>query len=222
MNIAWSKKLYWEISSLEIYFRRENNWFKFLFSDSKLLNVLSIEWQIWHTSSLYYNEEVHEYASNLAQRFPQPLNNIFFCNSGSEANDIAILMARLYTGAHDIIALRNAYHGMSISTQSLCGIHSWKFITPTYFNVHHTTNPDPYRGRFGGSNCRDSIIQTTRECDCEAGQCKACDFYIEDLEQLFDTTLPKKIAAFFAESIQGVGGVVQYPKNYLKRASDLG
>ena len=131
-------------------------------------------------------------------------------------------MARLYTGAHDIIALRNAYHGMSISTQSLCGIHSWKFSTPTYFNVHHTTNPDPYRGRFGGSNCRDSIIQTTRECDCDSGQCKACDLYIEDLQQLFDTTLPKKIAAFFAESIQGVGGVVQYPKQYLRIASDLG
>ena len=50
--------------------------------------------KLWHISSIYYNEEVHEYANQLIAKFPEPLNNVFFCNSGSEANDIAILMAR--------------------------------------------------------------------------------------------------------------------------------
>jgi alanine-glyoxylate transaminase/(R)-3-amino-2-methylpropionate-pyruvate transaminase len=50
--------------------------------------------KLWHLSSIYLNEEVHEFANKLANQFPDPLNNIFFCNSGSEANDIALLMAR--------------------------------------------------------------------------------------------------------------------------------
>jgi alanine-glyoxylate transaminase/(R)-3-amino-2-methylpropionate-pyruvate transaminase len=104
----------------------------------------------------------------------------------------------------------------------LCGVGNWKFSFPSSFGIHHTTNPDPYGGRIGGSFCRDSLIQTTRKCDCISGQCLACDAYIEDLQILFNTTLPKRIAGFFAESIQGVGGVVQYPKDFLKRAFDLG
>ncbi|CAG2110301.1 unnamed protein product [Medioppia subpectinata] len=177
--------------------------------------------KLWHTSSIYYNEEVHEYASNLANRLPEPLNNIFFCNSGSEANDIAILMARLYTKSYDIIALRNAYHGDSTSTQPLCGVQSWKFPIPSHFGVHHTTNPDPYSGRFGGNKCRDSVVQTTRDCDCGVDECDACDRYIEDLQQVFDSTLPKTVCAFIAESIQGVGGVVQFPKQFLKKAFQM-
>ncbi|XP_054154380.1 alanine--glyoxylate aminotransferase 2, mitochondrial-like [Oppia nitens] len=177
--------------------------------------------KLWHTSSIYYNEEIHEYAKALAEKLPDSLNNIFFCNSGSEANDIAILMARLYTKSYDIISLRNAYHGDSLSTQPLCGVQSWKFPIPLHFGVHHSTNADPYSGRYGGSNCRDSIVQTTRHCECALNECNACDRYIEDFQQLFDSTLPKKICGFIAESIQGVGGVVQFPKDFLKRAYHL-
>lgn len=177
--------------------------------------------KLWHLSSIYYNEEVHDYAHKLANYFPEPLNNVIFCNSGSEANDIAILMSRLYTGAFDIISLRNGYHGAITSTMGLCGIGTWKFNYPTALGFHHTSCPDPYRGRFGGSFCRDSLVQTTRICDCKVGKCNACDSYIEDLKSLFNTTLPKKVAGFFAESIQGVGGTVQYPKEYLKKAFEL-
>ena len=55
--------------------------------------------------------QVHEYAERLAATLPEPLNNVYLVNSGSEANDMAATMARLYTGNHDIITLRNAYHG---------------------------------------------------------------------------------------------------------------
>lgn len=50
----------------------------------------------------------------------------YFVNSGSEANDMAVMMARLYTGNYDILALRNAYHGLSESTLGLLGHHTWK------------------------------------------------------------------------------------------------
>ena len=55
--------------------------------------------------------QIHEYAERLASTLPEPLNNVYLVNSGSEANDMAAMMARLYTGNHDIITLRNAYHG---------------------------------------------------------------------------------------------------------------
>lgn len=79
-------------------------------------------------------------------------------------------------------------------------------------------NPDVYRGIWGGSKCRDSPIQTSRSCACTS-ECNACKNYLEQLSELFEYSIPKgKLAAFFAESIQGVGGTVQYPKDYLKGA----
>ena len=178
--------------------------------------------KIWHTSSLYLTEEIHEFAIKLANHFPEPLRCVFVCNSGSEANDIAITMSRLYTGSFDIIALRNGYHGGTLSTMPLCSIGVWKFPMPTSFGFHYASCPDPYRGRVGGRFCRDSLIQTNRHCDCiDADHCQAADYYIEDLQTMMDSCLPKKIAAMFAESIQGVGGVVQYPKQYIKRAYEL-
>lgn len=83
-------------------------------------------------------------------------------------------------------------------------------------------NPDPYTGLWGGENCRDSLVQTPRHCDCTHGKCSAEDNYIKQLETEFKYSLPRgKCAAMFAESIQGVGGSVQFPRNYIKRAAEL-
>lgn len=74
---------------------------------------------------------------------------VYFVNSGSEANDMALMLARAYTGNYDIICLRNGYHGMSPETMGLCGQHTWKQPIPQGFGVRHAMNPDPYRGPFG-------------------------------------------------------------------------
>jgi len=58
-------------------------------------------------------------------------------NSGSEANDLAIMMARAYTGNFDVIALRNGYHGMSPSTMGLTGLSTWKQLAPNAPGIHH-------------------------------------------------------------------------------------
>lgn len=178
---------------------------------------------LWHTTSIYMQPKIYEYAEKLASKMPGDLKVVYFVNSGSEANDMAILMARLYTKNHEIITLKNAYHGASPTTMGLTAQSTWRYPLPGIGNgIHHVMNADPYLGLWGGSNCRDSPVQTTRECNCSPGKCEAGDNYINQLEQEFKYSLPKgRCAAMFAESMQGVGGTVQFPKNYLKQAVDL-
>ena len=74
---------------------------------------------ISHTTTIYLNPEVTYFAKELAAKMPGDLKCVYFTNSGSEANDLAITMARAYTGNFDVIALRNAYHGGSPGTMGL-------------------------------------------------------------------------------------------------------
>ena len=82
---------------------------------------------------------------------------------------------------------------------------------------------DVYRGPWGGKNCRDSPIQSPRDCNCKPNECQACDNYVNQVQDVLVHSMPKggKIAAFFAESIQGVGGAVQFPKDYIKRTAEI-
>lgn len=87
---------------------------------------------------------------------------------------------------------------------------------------HHVKNPDPYNGIWGGKYCRPSPVQSDRKCDCFDGTCKATDKYMEELRDVFNYSVPKgRCAGMIAESIQGVGGVVQFTKGYIKEAANL-
>lgn len=134
-----------------------------------------------------------------------------------------MLLARLHTGNFDILTLRNGYHGMSPYTMGLTAHSTWRFPLPgVNSGIQHVMNPDPYLGIWGGSNCRDSPVQTTRNCSCNVNKCEASEQYYKQLEQVFKFSLPRgKVAAMFAESIQGVGGTVQFPKGYIKKAAEL-
>lgn len=155
---------------------------------------------IQHTTTIYLNPGIALYAKELAAKMPGNLKVCYFVNSGSEANDLAILMARAYTGNYDIVALRNAYHGGSPGTMALTSHHTWKFNVPHSFGVQHARMPDPYRGPYGHD-------------DPEAGK-----KYAADVAETIQFATSGKIAAFIAESIQGVGGSVVFPDNYLKHA----
>ncbi|XP_055705054.1 alanine--glyoxylate aminotransferase 2, mitochondrial isoform X2 [Phlebotomus papatasi] len=179
---------------------------------------------LWHTTNIYMHPKIHEYAYRITETMPGNLKKVYFVNSGSEANDLAILMARLHTGNHEIISFRNAYHGASPLTMGITAHSTWRFPLPGVSNgIIHAMNPDPFLGHWGGKYCRDSIAQTIRECNCEDGNsCEASDKYYHELEQIFRFSLPRgKVAGMFAESIQGVGGTVQYPKGYIKKAAKL-
>ncbi len=153
-----------------------------------------------HTTTIYLNPQVALYAKELAAKMPGELKVCYFVNSGSEANDLAILMARAYTQNYDVIALRNAYHGGSPSAMALTSHHTWKFNVPHSHGVHHAMMPDSYRGPFGMN-------------DRDAGK-----NYAADIGETVRFATSGKIAAFIAESIQGVGGTVVFPDGYLKEA----
>jgi len=177
---------------------------------------------LWHTTNIYMHPKIHEYATKLTEKLPDPLKVVYFVNSGSEANDLAILMARMYTGSFEMISLRNGYHGASPFLMGVTSLSTWRYNSPTGFGVLQTMNPDVYRGPWGGANCRDSPIQTDRPCDCSPGSCMACDMYIDQLNDVLLHSTPKAgVAGFVAEAIQGVGGTVQYPKDYIRRAFEL-
>ena len=153
-----------------------------------------------HSTTIYLQPNVAEYAQKLAEKMPGDLKVCYFVNSGSEANDLALLMARAFTGNYDVIALRNAYHGGNALTMGLTSHRTWKFNVPHSFGVHHAMTPDPYRGLWG----RD---------DADAGK-----KYAADVKSLIDFATSGNLAAFIAESIQGVGGCVVFPDGYLKNA----
>lgn len=153
-----------------------------------------------HTTTIYLHPNIATYAQKLASKMPGDLKVCYFVNSGSEANDLATLMARAYTGNFDVVALRNGYHGGVTSAMSLTSHHTWKFNVPHSFGVHHTLQPDLYRGTWG------------------YGDAKAGAKYAADIQQVIHYGTSGRIAGFIAESIQGVGGTVVYPADYLKHA----
>lgn len=155
---------------------------------------------IQHTTTIYLNPGIALYAKELAAKMPGDLKVCYFVNSGSEANDLATMMARAHTGNYDLIALRNAYHGGSPGTMALTSHHTWKFNVPHSFGVQHARMPDLYRGPHGAD-------------DPDAGK-----KYAADVAEIIQFGTSGKIAAFVAESIQGVGGSVVFPDGYLKHA----
>lgn len=179
--------------------------------------------KLWHTTNIYMHPKIHEYAERLTQTLPGDLKVVYFVNSGSEANDLAMMMARLYTQAFDIVALRNAYHGASPYTAGLTAHSTWKFPFANGFGIHNAANPDPYLGLWGGH--RDSVVQSVRAGESqllEGGECSSAQKYVDQLEEVLTYSIPRgRLAAFFAESIQGVGGTMQYPLGYLKKAFEL-
>jgi alanine-glyoxylate transaminase / (R)-3-amino-2-methylpropionate-pyruvate transaminase len=153
-----------------------------------------------HTTTVYLHPNLPRLAEKLAARMPPGLDVTYFVNSGSEANDLAITMARLFTGNYDVIAVRNAYHGGSPSATGLTSHSTWKHPVPQGLGVHHTFCPHPYRSPFGGTP-EDVASQSVAE-----------------MRDLIRFSTPGRIAAFIAEPIQGVGGVTYGAPNYLPEA----
>jgi alanine-glyoxylate transaminase/(R)-3-amino-2-methylpropionate-pyruvate transaminase len=153
-----------------------------------------------HSTTIYLHPGVALLAKKLASKMPQGLDVTYFVNSGSEANDLAITMARLYTGHRDVVALRNAYHGGSPSSLGLTSHSTWKFPVGGDGHVHHAVNPDPYRSPFDGTP-EEIATKSARE-----------------IREIVRYSTSGQLAAFIAEPIQGVGGATRGAGNYLREA----
>jgi alanine-glyoxylate transaminase/(R)-3-amino-2-methylpropionate-pyruvate transaminase len=160
--------------------------------------------KLGHVSTLYLTEPMLEGARRLAELTPGALKRTFFSNSGSEAVETAIGIARAHTGRTEVIALRGAYHGRSAGAISLTAHSSWRVLPSTQSGVAHALAPYPYRCPF------------RQPCDE-----RCADAFAKDLEEVILTVTNGRPAAFIAEAIQGVNGVVVPPPGYFQRVAEV-
>lgn len=152
-----------------------------------------------HTSTLYLIEPQIELAERIAELSGIPDAKVFFTNSGSEANDAALMMATQFRSSDQILALRNSYHGKSHSTVAVTGNASWSATALSPFNVTYVHSGYRLRSPFGGLP--------------EGEFVEAC---VDDLRDLLAVATAGDVAAMIAEPIQGVGGFVVPPDGYFR------
>ena len=161
---------------------------------------------VLNTNTRYLYDNLTDYAERLCSMMPDPLNVCFFVNSGSEANDLALRMARTCTGRQDMIVLNGAYHG---NLRSLIEISPYKFDgaggrgAPPH--VHKVEMPDPYRGRYKGHGPAVGIE------------------YAKDVKRVIGQVRQqtRDICAFIAEPLLSCGGQIVMPVGYLAEAYQI-
>jgi 4-aminobutyrate aminotransferase-like enzyme len=154
--------------------------------------------KLQHTSTLFPNEAIVALAEKIAQITPGKLQKSFFTSSGTEANEAAILLARMVGPSYDVVALRHAYAGSSMLAKAVTAQSHWRKSGVISVGVSHAINPYCYR-------C--PLHLTYPDCNV------AC---ANDVENLIQTGTSGSIAAFIAEPIQGVGGFITPPPEYFK------
>lgn len=156
--------------------------------------------RLLNTNSRFLYGPMIAYAERLSALLPDSLDRVLFVNSGSEACDLALQLARVYTGQRDVVALAGAYHGWTAADYELCSAPGdnpgWRETKPD--DVHVAEQPDPYRGRFGD----DAAAYARSVADACAAAVKR----------------GSGVAAFISEPMLGNQGAVQPPAGYLRQA----
>lgn len=156
-----------------------------------------------HVCNIYLTENFVNLAEKLAEVTPGDLQKTFFCSTGTEANEGALLLATIYTGSSEYIALQSGLHGRTKLTMSLTGIGMWRTDPTPVGGIHFAPNPYCYR-------C--PLNKKYPECDLECAN---------RVEEVIKTATSGKPAALIAESIQGNAGIVVPPKGYFKRVKEI-
>ncbi|MEE9167112.1 MAG: aminotransferase class III-fold pyridoxal phosphate-dependent enzyme [Candidatus Neomarinimicrobiota bacterium] len=168
-----------------------------------VVDAISRQAATLNTNTRYLHPYLVEYAERLTATIPEPLSVCYFVNSGSEANELALRLARTHTGRRDVIVLEDGYHG---NTQRLVDISPYKCEGPGGQGlpawVHKVVKPDGYRGPYRG-----------KEKDIG----RAYAEHVRDMcEQLVKEDRP--CALFICETLLGCGGQIIPPKGYLQEA----
>jgi 4-aminobutyrate aminotransferase-like enzyme len=159
--------------------------------------------RIGHVSSLYPNVPAVTLAETLARITPGKLKKTYFVASGTEADETAVTLAQVYTGALEILALRHGYSGRSVLAQSLTGHSTWRAVPSQVAAVKHVMAPYCYRCPLG---------LKYPDCGVKCAQ---------DIEDVIRTTTTGRIAGLIAEPILGVGGFITPPPEYFRIAVEI-
>jgi 4-aminobutyrate aminotransferase len=151
-----------------------------------------------HTSTLYLIRQQIELAEKVARLSGIPDARVFFTNSGSEANEAAMLMASNVRRSNQILAIKNSYHGRTFATMAITGHRSWSSSSLSPVQVSWLPSGDRLRGRMAGL--------------ADADQIEAA---VDELRETLATVTAGDVAALIAEPIQGVGGFVHAPDGML-------
>ena len=159
--------------------------------------------RLGHTSTLYLHEPQINAARRLAGIAPGRLRKTFFTNSGTEAVETAIMLARMFTGRDEIIALRYGYSGRSSLGTTLTAMSGWNPLGGSVPWVRHALSPYCYRCAYGPPHDH------------------CAERYAKDVEEVILTMTSGKPAAFFAETIQGAGGYIVPPPGYFQLVAQI-
>jgi 4-aminobutyrate aminotransferase len=159
--------------------------------------------RVQHTSTLFPTEAIVALAEKVAQIAPGKLKKSYFSNSGTEANEVAIIAARMYTGNYEILALRHGYSGHSQLAKSLTGLSTYRKAGVIPYGVVQAPGPYCYRCPYG---------LTYPGCDLHCAK---------DIEEVIKTSTSGQIASLIAETIQGLGGFIVPPPGYFKIVANI-
>jgi 4-aminobutyrate aminotransferase-like enzyme len=158
---------------------------------------------VWHTSTLYPTEAAADMAELLARIAPRGLTKSYFTSSGTEANETAVMMARIFSGRREIVTLRHGYSGHSASTLTMTGHAPWKTGLEGMPGIVHTPTAYCYRCPFG---------RTPDTCGLECAK---------ELEEVLETETTGQPAALLCEPIQGVGGFITPPAAFFQETARI-
>lgn len=169
---------------------------------ARLMQMLADD-EIQHTSLLYLSEYPVELAEAVVQEAPDGLDRASFTNSGSEANELAMMTARQATGETIIVNLRHGYHGGTASTLAQCGHHTWRFRAQPTASTTSALEPYCYRCPFN---------KKPESCSFECAK---------NVETTIQTSTHGKIAGMIVEPVMGVGGFIDPPKEYFDQVTKI-
>lgn len=156
-------------------------------------------------SYVHPNRPVAELAERIAEISPGDLQKSFFCNSGTEAVEGAIKLARKHTGNTEVVALEMAFHGRTLGSLALTGNHTYKHgMAPTINDVVHAPAPYKYRSPYGDQDDASFARRAAAE-----------------LERVIETNTSTDIAAVVVEPVMGEGGIIVPPGDYLERVREI-
>ena len=161
--------------------------------------------KLQHTTTIYYHPTIGQFAQKLAEHMPDgsELSVSYFTNSGSEANEIAVLASREFTDNRDVVSLRNSYHGGTQGTAAPTSHSMWKFKSSPTIDVKNAHAGYCYRCPFG---------LTYPSCGVKCAH---------DVENVIRYETSGEVACFIGEPIQGVGGTVTPPPEYFSIVYDI-